>query len=207
MASGNDRLAGGMDELIKALRTGIQSGQLTVSRLVTYAVKYPDRAVGQRLGYILSRCGMADAELDPLRSAARASDRISAVSCRRIGADVDYARPGVEHLSESAGSRLCGRVVTERPTAPAILQDLADDIGVAPLVLERDWVLTEIIYQLAHQLGPDLILKGGPLYGTSMAVTASQKTPIISRCAGWGSMNYATLCTSAFLPSICRLQR
>lgn len=67
----NDRPAGGMDELIKALRTGIKSGQLTVSRLVAYADEYPNRAVGQRLGYILSRCGLAEAELDPLRSAVR----------------------------------------------------------------------------------------------------------------------------------------
>jgi predicted nucleotidyltransferase component of viral defense system len=50
--------------------------------------------------------------------------------------------------------------VNER-LSPAILQDVANDLGIAPLILERDWVLTEIIFQLALQLGPDLILKGG----------------------------------------------
>jgi len=45
---------------------------------------------------------------------------------------------------------------------PATLQELAEDAGVDPLVLERDWVLTEIIYHLTHQpVGRDLVLKGG----------------------------------------------
>jgi len=45
---------------------------------------------------------------------------------------------------------------------PATLQELAEDAGVDPLVLERDWVLTEIIYHLTRQpVGQDLVLKGG----------------------------------------------
>lgn len=45
---------------------------------------------------------------------------------------------------------------------PATLQEMAEEIGVDPLVLERDWVLTEIVYHLARQpVGQDLVLKGG----------------------------------------------
>lgn len=45
---------------------------------------------------------------------------------------------------------------------PAALQEVAADLGIDPLVLERDWVLTEIIYHLAQQsVGQDLVLKGG----------------------------------------------
>jgi predicted nucleotidyltransferase component of viral defense system len=45
--------------------------------------------------------------------------------------------------------------------SPALLQDLAEDLGVPPVILERDWVLTEIVFHLGEQLGSDLILKGG----------------------------------------------
>ena len=49
-----------------------------------------------------------------------------------------------------------------QPINPATLQEMAEDLGVDPLALERDWVLTEIIYHLAQQpLGRDLVLKGG----------------------------------------------
>ncbi len=45
---------------------------------------------------------------------------------------------------------------------PATLQELAEELGVEPLVLERDWVLTEIVHHLAQQpVGQDLVLKGG----------------------------------------------
>jgi len=41
---------------------------------------------------------------------------------------------------------------------PATLQELAENAGVDPLVLERDWVLTEIIYHLTRQpVGQDLV--------------------------------------------------
>jgi predicted nucleotidyltransferase component of viral defense system len=49
-----------------------------------------------------------------------------------------------------------------RHVNPAMLQEMAEEFGVDPLVLERDWVLTEIIYHLAQQpIGQDLVLKGG----------------------------------------------
>jgi predicted nucleotidyltransferase component of viral defense system len=49
-----------------------------------------------------------------------------------------------------------------QPINPATLQEMAQDLGVDPLALERDWVLTEIIYHLAQQpLGQELVLKGG----------------------------------------------
>jgi len=49
-----------------------------------------------------------------------------------------------------------------RRVNPATLQEMAEEVGVEPLVLERDWVLTEIIYHLAQQtVGQDLVLKGG----------------------------------------------
>lgn len=39
---------------------------------------------------------------------------------------------------------------------------MAEESGVDPLVLERDWVLTEIIYHLVQQpIGQNLVLKGG----------------------------------------------
>lgn len=44
----------------------------------------------------------------------------------------------------------------------AFLQDLAQEVGVAPVFLEKDWVLTEIIHACAT--GPyrdELVLKGG----------------------------------------------
>jgi predicted nucleotidyltransferase component of viral defense system len=44
---------------------------------------------------------------------------------------------------------------------PVILQDYAQELGIDPLFLERDWVLTEIIYRLAETAGTDLVLKGG----------------------------------------------
>ncbi len=45
---------------------------------------------------------------------------------------------------------------------PATLQEMAEEVGVEPLVLERDWVLTEIVYHLARQpVGAELVLKGG----------------------------------------------
>jgi len=44
---------------------------------------------------------------------------------------------------------------------PAMLQEIAQANGVDPLFVERDWVLTEIIFHLAQLPGPDLVLKGG----------------------------------------------
>jgi predicted nucleotidyltransferase component of viral defense system len=48
-----------------------------------------------------------------------------------------------------------------RPINPAVLQETAEALGVDPLFLERDWVLTEIIFQLAQHPEHHLVLKGG----------------------------------------------
>lgn len=48
-----------------------------------------------------------------------------------------------------------------RRVNPAALQELAGTMGVDPLVLERDWVLTEIVFHLAQTSGAHLVLKGG----------------------------------------------
>jgi len=42
------------------------------------------------------------------------------------------------------------------------LLELAGTIGVDPLVLERDWVLTEIVFHLAQTSGAHLVLKACP---------------------------------------------
>lgn len=48
-----------------------------------------------------------------------------------------------------------------RPVNPAILQETSEAMGVDPLFLERDWVLTEIIFHLAQVPEQSLVLKGG----------------------------------------------
>lgn len=47
------------------------------------------------------------------------------------------------------------------PVNPAILQEIAQTVGVDPLAIERDWVLTEIVFHLAQRPEPGLVLKGG----------------------------------------------
>lgn len=57
-----------------------------------------------------------------------------------------------------------------RPVNPAILQETAEALEVDPLFLERDWVLTEIIFHLTQIPEQPLVLKGGQalrhLYGS-----------------------------------------
>jgi predicted nucleotidyltransferase component of viral defense system len=48
-----------------------------------------------------------------------------------------------------------------RAVNPAMLQEAAEVMGVDPLFLERDWVLTEIIFHLAQRREHGLVLKGG----------------------------------------------
>lgn len=58
-----------------------------------------------------------------------------------------------------------------RAVNPAILQETAEAMGVDLLFLERDWVLTEIIFHLAQRPEYRLVLKGGRalrhIYGSS----------------------------------------
>ena len=48
-----------------------------------------------------------------------------------------------------------------RPVNPAMLQETAEALGVDPLFIERDWVLTEIVFHLAQRPEHRLVLKGG----------------------------------------------
>jgi predicted transcriptional regulator of viral defense system len=51
----DEALAGGFAEIVKAFHRGLVDEILTVDRLVGYALRYPNRAVAARLGYILAR--------------------------------------------------------------------------------------------------------------------------------------------------------
>jgi predicted transcriptional regulator of viral defense system len=57
----NEHLAGGFPEIVKALQRGFESGVLAGSRLVDYTVRYPNAAVGARLGYLLQRLDRPEA--------------------------------------------------------------------------------------------------------------------------------------------------
>lgn len=50
-----------------------------------------------------------------------------------------------------------------KPLHPAHIQEIANELGIDPLYLERDWVLTEIAYRLATdaQWRDEIVLKGG----------------------------------------------
>ncbi len=58
----DERLAGGLSEVIKAVRRGFEDGTLSITRLVDVARRYPNAAVVARLGYILSHLSIADAD-------------------------------------------------------------------------------------------------------------------------------------------------
>ncbi|HEV2125627.1 MAG TPA: hypothetical protein VGW38_22975 [Chloroflexota bacterium] len=57
----NEHLAGGFPEIVKALQRGFQGGMLSGSRLVEYTKRYPNAAVGARLGYLLQRLDRPEA--------------------------------------------------------------------------------------------------------------------------------------------------
>ncbi|HEY8691947.1 MAG TPA: hypothetical protein VIR57_04320 [Chloroflexota bacterium] len=62
----NENLAGGLPEIIEAVRRGLDMKRLDADRLITEGVRYPTAAVALRLGYLLQRLGFAD-KLQPLR--------------------------------------------------------------------------------------------------------------------------------------------
>jgi len=66
-----ERLAGGIDEIVGALRRGLANGGLSSPRLVEDALRYPNRAVVNRLGYLLSHSGADRNILDALRGRVR----------------------------------------------------------------------------------------------------------------------------------------
>lgn len=51
----DEALAGGFAEIVKAIHRGLVDEILALDRLVEYALRYPNRAVAARLGYILTR--------------------------------------------------------------------------------------------------------------------------------------------------------
>jgi predicted transcriptional regulator of viral defense system len=58
----DEQLAGGFPEIVKALQRGFQSGVLSSGRLAEYAMRYPNAAVGARLGYLLQRLDRQEAK-------------------------------------------------------------------------------------------------------------------------------------------------
>jgi len=67
----DERLAGGIAEIIESLRRGLTNGSLSLPHLVDDALRYPNRAVINRLGYLLSRSGADKDVLDALRGRMR----------------------------------------------------------------------------------------------------------------------------------------
>jgi predicted transcriptional regulator of viral defense system len=62
-----EALAGGISEVIKALRRGVERGRLTMDRLVDDARRFGNAAVAARLGYLLERLDVPEAaDLRPL---------------------------------------------------------------------------------------------------------------------------------------------
>lgn len=55
-------LAGGMAEVIKAIRRGFADDLLSLDRLTDYTLRYPNKAVVARLGYILTQSHIAGAQ-------------------------------------------------------------------------------------------------------------------------------------------------
>ncbi len=60
-----------MAEIIGSLRCGLANGSLSLPHLVEDTLHYPNRAVINRLGYILSRNGVDKDVLDALRGRVR----------------------------------------------------------------------------------------------------------------------------------------
>jgi len=61
----DETLAGGLPEIVGALRQGLQNGKLEIDRLVQLGAKYPTAATASRLGFLLQRLGYSEA-LSPL---------------------------------------------------------------------------------------------------------------------------------------------
>jgi predicted transcriptional regulator of viral defense system len=63
----DERLSGGMSEVVKAIRRGLEDATLDVERLLDQGRRYPVAAVVARLGYILDHFGVAQSrDLLPL---------------------------------------------------------------------------------------------------------------------------------------------
>lgn len=86
----NERLSGGMSEIIKSLQRGLANRSLSPQRLVDYALRYPNGAVINRLGYILTHSDVTQSDvsgntIDALRARVRRTGYppyLSSVSAR-----------------------------------------------------------------------------------------------------------------------------
>jgi predicted transcriptional regulator of viral defense system len=86
----DEALAGGFSEIVKAIHRGFTDRVLTMDRLVQYALRYPNKAVVARLGYILTRSGVSGA--DRLRHAIRATGYPPRLSTGAASQDVHRDR-------------------------------------------------------------------------------------------------------------------
>lgn len=55
----DERFSGGMSEVIAAVRRGLENGTVSPQRLFDDALRYPDRGIVNRLGYLLAHSGAA----------------------------------------------------------------------------------------------------------------------------------------------------
>jgi len=67
----DERLSGGMSEVIGAIRRGLANGAVSPQQLVDDALHYPNRGIINRLGYILVRSGAETAIVETLRGNVR----------------------------------------------------------------------------------------------------------------------------------------
>lgn len=67
----DERFSGGMGEVIEALRRGLANGAINPQRLTDDAVRYPNRGLVNRLGYLLARSAAPSDMLTTLHAAVR----------------------------------------------------------------------------------------------------------------------------------------
>lgn len=85
-----EALAGGVSEVIKALRRGVERRRLTMDRLLEYTRRFGSAAVAARLGYLLDRLGVPEAA--ELRSLVRRRGPPPALSTARHDAPTMFDR-------------------------------------------------------------------------------------------------------------------
>jgi len=67
----DERLSGGMTEVVEALRRGLENGVVSPRRLVDDALRYPNKGIVNRLGYILARNCPQTSAVETLRAYVR----------------------------------------------------------------------------------------------------------------------------------------
>ncbi len=67
----DEQLSGGMTEVIGALQRGLANGAVSPQQLVDDALRYPNRGIVNRLGYILARSSVKPAIIEALRGHVR----------------------------------------------------------------------------------------------------------------------------------------